>query len=157
MAATFSFALTFRKPSYLTYVSITAQDTLYNGLFSIEVVMEQPAPEEPSFPDMKSEAEEDDLRAAWAMEDDDPVATFAQHPTLYYPDGNVILSCEDEDTLFRVHRSILAKGCPALNDLITDSERRDRKPDLLAGCVHIPLSDSRKDVETLLRIVYHDL
>ena len=107
---------------------------------------------------MKPEAEEVDLRAAWAMKDDSLAADLqVRHPAFYFVDGNVTLSCEDENILFRAHRSILVKGCPALRDLLTGAEHGDCKPDILAGCVHIPLSDTRKDVEALLGIIYHDM
>ncbi|KAH9834815.1 uncharacterized protein C8Q71DRAFT_766522 [Rhodofomes roseus] len=81
--------------------------------------------------------------------------TYVEHPSLYYDDGNVILS--SENTLFRAHRSILCKASPVLRDMLEQKAHEDRKPDVLRGCLHIALDVETQVAETLMRIVYNDL
>ncbi|KAH9834816.1 uncharacterized protein C8Q71DRAFT_812365 [Rhodofomes roseus] len=81
-------------------------------------------------------------------------SAFVEHPSLYYDDGNVNLSCEN--TLFRVHRSIVSKHSPVLCDILTSNEHEDRKPDILRGCLDVPLDETKEDAEVLLKIVYND-
>jgi len=80
-----------------------------------------------------------------------------EHPSLYYDDGNVILSCEN--MVFRVHRSVLSKNSPVFREMLETRTKgeEDRKPDVLSGCLRIALDHTKEDVETLLKIVYNDL
>ncbi|KAH9931543.1 uncharacterized protein B0H18DRAFT_989874 [Fomitopsis serialis] len=82
-------------------------------------------------------------------------SAVVEHPSLYYDDGNVILSCEN--MLFRAHRSVLSKNSPVLREMLETNGEEDRKPDVLRGCLHIALDHTKEDVETLLKIVYNDL
>lgn len=75
------------------------------------------------------------------------------HPSLYFDDGNVILSCGN--TLFCVHRSLLSKHSPVFKDLFEPQE--DVKPEMLRGWPHYPLKDSNEDVQALLEVIYDGL
>lgn len=120
--------------------------------------MDQPTRRQPHFAeDIQPGADEDDLACAMMEDDSGYNASSVEHPLFYYDDGNIILSCEDDDTLFRVHRSILAKRCPVLSNLITNLGHGDRKPQITVGCIHLPLSDTKEDLEALLKIIYHDM
>ncbi|TFY59570.1 hypothetical protein EVJ58_g5706 [Rhodofomes roseus] len=72
------------------------------------------------------------------------------HPALYHDDGNVILSCGS--TLFRVHRSILSKHSPVFRDILERKE--DTKTEILRGCLHVALEDTKEEVEALLNVIY---
>ena len=88
-----------------------------------------------------------------ALDDDFDEKALLEHPTLYYDDGNVILS--SGSTLFRVHRSILSKHSPVFRELF--SPRGDTKPEILRGCLHLALDDSKEEVEALLNVIYDGL
>jgi len=72
------------------------------------------------------------------------------HPTLYYDDGNLILSCGS--TLFRVHRSVLSKHSPVFRTLFERDE--DTKTETLRGCLHVALDDTKEEIEALLNVIY---
>ncbi|KAF9810982.1 hypothetical protein IEO21_06739 [Rhodonia placenta] len=78
---------------------------------------------------------------------------FVNHPSLYFEDGNVILSCDS--TLFRVHRSLLSKHSPVFRDLLEDKE--DQKQHYLRECIHVALSDTGEEMEALLNVIYDGL
>ncbi|KAH9944907.1 hypothetical protein B0H21DRAFT_709404 [Amylocystis lapponica] len=75
---------------------------------------------------------------------------LVDHPTLYFDDGNLIISCGS--TLFRVHRSVLSKHSPTFRDMFQQQD--DTKPELLRGCLHVPAHDDREEMEALLGVIY---
>lgn len=79
---------------------------------------------------------------------------YTSHRTLYFDDGNIILSCGR--TMFRVHRSLLCKHSPTFRDLLQPPDE-DRKPKLLRGCIHIILDDAADDIEALLNVIYEGM
>ncbi|OCH86743.1 hypothetical protein OBBRIDRAFT_760861 [Obba rivulosa] len=89
-------------------------------------------------------------RSRQTSEDETDVKVFTNHPTLYHEDGNVILSCGN--TLFCVHRSVVAKHSPVLKRMLDDAP-----PLVLRGCQHLELQDSAEDFEVLLGVLYDGL
>lgn len=84
------------------------------------------------------------------MSDDVEVTVLENHPSLYFDDGNTILSCGS--TLFCVHRSVVSKHSPVLKALCETPITRK-----LRGCRHIPMKDTPEDVEALLNVIYEGL
>ncbi|KZT64974.1 hypothetical protein DAEQUDRAFT_814595 [Daedalea quercina L-15889] len=85
-----------------------------------------------------------------ALDEDAERKVLLDHPTLYYDDGNVILS--SGSTLFRAHKSILSKHSPVLRVLF--DRREDTKTETLRGCLHVALDDTKEEVEALLNVIY---
>lgn len=82
------------------------------------------------------------------------VKVFANHPTLYFEDGNVILRCGK--TLFCVHRTLLTKHSEVFRGIFT--ARPEGKPqELFRGCLFIALEDAPDDMESLLNTIYDGL
>jgi len=79
---------------------------------------------------------------------------YISHRTLYFDDGNVILSCGR--TIFRVHRSLLSKHSLTFREMLRPPEE-DTKPKILQGCIHAVLDDSADDMEALLNVLYDGL
>ncbi|CCM04494.1 uncharacterized protein FIBRA_06674 [Fibroporia radiculosa] len=87
------------------------------------------------------------------IDEEEKVLAFINHPTLYFDDGNIILSCGS--TLFRVHRSILSKHSSVFRTML-DPEV-DVKREYMRGFVHVALDDTKDDIEALLNVIYNGL
>ncbi len=74
---------------------------------------------------------------------------FVNHPTLYFDDGNVILTTGR--TLFCVHRSLLSKHSPVFRELFEQEHDRFR------GLIQIPKEETPEDLEALLGMIYDGL
>ena len=85
------------------------------------------------------------------LEDKD--RSYIQHPTLYFDDGNTIISCKS--TLFRVHRTLLSKHSPVFKALF--ERRAAKRAEPLLGCLHIAAEEDREEVEALLNVIYDGL
>lgn len=90
------------------------------------------------------------------------------HLTLYFDDGNVVLSCLRRNgrsrIYFRVHRSILSRHSPVLAEmfaippLLEDFEDPSKGlKETYDGVVHIQAPDSAEDVESFLGVLYDPL
>ena len=101
----------------------------------------------------RSSSERPDRKRPHLELDDDEIKILENHPTLYFDDGNIILSCGS--TLFCVHRTLLAKHSPIFREMFAPKD--DVKPDMLRGCKHFPMDDSREEMETLLDVIYNGL
>ncbi|KAH8080701.1 hypothetical protein BXZ70DRAFT_1012459 [Cristinia sonorae] len=77
------------------------------------------------------------------------IVDYQNHPTLYFEDGNTILSCAS--TLFCVHRTIVSKHSPVLKILVESNAR------MLRGLKHIVMKETADDVEALLNVIYEGL
>ena len=73
-----------------------------------------------------------------------------QSEDLWFEDGSVILQAEE--TLFRVHRTILARVSPVLNEVV--NAPRHPNEETLDGCPIIHLSDKGEDVHHFLAVLY---
>ena len=80
--------------------------------------------------------------------------TYVNHRTLYFDDGNVILSCGS--TIFRVHRSLLSKHSSVFRERFQPPQE-DVKPKLLHGLPLIILDDTSEEMEALLNTIYDGL
>jgi len=85
------------------------------------------------------------------------VPQIVKHSSLFFPDGNIILSIthNDEQHLFRCHKSVLAKHSPVFADMFelaqwTDQEEYD-------GVLSVTLPDAFEDVSALLSLLYDPL
>lgn len=94
------------------------------------------------------------------------VFTDQHHPTLYYEDGNVVLSAFDgtlsSRRYFRVHRSILCRYSPVLADMFSLPPLRKEGPghaiaEMYDGALHIQMPDSAADIESMLNVLYDPL
>ncbi|KAJ6622813.1 hypothetical protein B0H10DRAFT_2012934 [Mycena sp. CBHHK59/15] len=75
---------------------------------------------------------------------------LANHPTLYFDDGSVILQCSS--TLFCVHRGLLQKHSSVFSEIFKDE---DRDGDMFRGKMLIALEDDEeKDIALLLENIY---
>ena len=87
------------------------------------------------------------------------------HPTLYYDDGNVVLSAYTKNLTsqyFRVHRSILCMHSPVLADMFAIPPLRDDGPtseltECYDGALHIQMPDTAEDTESFLNVLYDPL
>ena len=80
--------------------------------------------------------------------------TEEHHSTLYFDDGNVVLSCGS--TLFRVHRSLLSKHSSVFLERFQPPQE-DVKPEILNGLPHVVLDDTSEEMEALLNTIYDGL
>ena len=71
---------------------------------------------------------------------------FKEHPTLYFDDGNAIITAGK--TLFRIHVSVLSKHSSVFRELFQETRHRFR------GQLHLTVEDSGEDMEALLNVVY---
>ncbi|PPQ92807.1 hypothetical protein CVT25_004065 [Psilocybe cyanescens] len=74
----------------------------------------------------------------------------SRHPEFWLYDGSIVLSVQN--TLFRVHQTILANHSEIFSDLFTVPQPRGELT--LDGCHMVHLQDSEKDFEDLLKAVY---
>ncbi|KAI0695654.1 hypothetical protein BC835DRAFT_1273080 [Cytidiella melzeri] len=90
----------------------------------------------------------------------------AHHPTLYFEDGNVVLSGSCQATggrqYFRVHQSVLCRHSSILADLFGIPPLMDEGPphamkEVYEGALHISMPDSAEDLESLLNVLYDPL
>jgi len=76
---------------------------------------------------------------------------YRQHDDMWLSDGSVVLAAED--TLFKVHKSQLARHSVAFRDMFALSSPA-RAGERVDGCDVVRLHDSWQDVESLLRALY---
>ena len=79
---------------------------------------------------------------------------YVNHRTLYFDDGNVVLSCGS--ILFRVHRSLLSKHSSVFLERFQPPQE-DVKPEILNGLPHVVLDDTSEEMEALLNTIYDGL
>jgi len=87
------------------------------------------------------------------------------HPTLYFEDGNIVLSAlsqRNDRTYFRVHESILCRHSPILADMFAlPPLKASGQDDILAetyeGVIHVQMPDSAEDLASFLGVLYDPL
>lgn len=104
--------------------------------------------------DRDSEPDRKRLRKCSPSNTGEYAKVFADHPTLYFEDGNVILRCGK--TLFCVHRTLLAKHSEVFRGIFT-AQPDGRPQELFRGCLFITLEDAPDDMESLLNTIYDGL
>jgi len=81
--------------------------------------------------------------------------SILQHPDLWFSDGSVVLKAES--TLFRVHKSQLARRSLFFRDLFSLPQPASDTVGLdgtLGGCPLLVLHDSAEDLSNLLKALY---
>ena len=76
--------------------------------------------------------------------------TNTHHDTFYFEDGDVEIVCQD--TVFRVHSTIISFASATLRDILSQSARIH--PPMLRGRPRISFDDSVEDFAVLLKMVY---
>ncbi len=89
-----------------------------------------------------------------------------RHPTIYYDDGNVVVSGLTQRGArqhFRVHKSILARHSPVLADmfaippLLAPGGCQTRLAESYDGVVHVQMPDSAEELISFLNMFYDPL
>ena len=88
-----------------------------------------------------------------------------RHPTLYYDDGNVVLSGRTQDgelQYFRVHKSILSRYSPVLADMFSIPPllvkgSRTQIAESYDGVVYVQMPDSAEELTSFLTMFYDPL
>ena len=113
-----------------------------------ETAPESPVTQSPSI----SIATLSDFTIADTPDDESPVdpAAVTPHETFYLEDGNVEVLCDN--TLFRVHTSILSFHSPALRQMLSQTSLASTESP--NGCPRILSSDTATDFATLLKMIY---
>ncbi|KAI0673675.1 hypothetical protein C8Q78DRAFT_967754 [Trametes maxima] len=91
--------------------------------------------------------------------------TSERHPSLYYDDGNVVLSSLAHDGTrqhFRVHRSILCRHSPVIADMfaippLLALDSNTRIAEAYDGVVHVEMQDSVEELTSFLTMFYDPL
>lgn len=88
------------------------------------------------------------------------VSRQVRHPTLWLPDGNIVLSapssCRPCDILFRVHKSVLARASTVFNDMFalpTDPTAQD----IYDSVPFVSIHDTAEELQSVLQLMYGDL
>jgi len=79
-----------------------------------------------------------------------PTLDLKRHEEFWLYDGSIVLAVED--TLFRVHKTILANHSEVFADLFTVPQPAGE--DMIDGCHVVRLYDNREDFIDLLRAMY---
>ncbi len=92
-------------------------------------------------------------------------ARSGRHSTLYYDDGNVVLSGRTQDgqlQYFRVHKSILSRHSPVLADMFSIPPllmkgSKTQFAESYDDVVHVQMPDSAEDLTSFLTMFYDPL
>ena len=87
------------------------------------------------------------------------------HPTLYFDDGNVVLSAIAKDgrrRYFRVHQSVLCRHSPIFEEMFQIPPLREDTPEheiaeSYDGVLHIQMPDTAEEVDSLIGVLYDPL
>jgi len=87
-----------------------------------------------------------------------PVALNSdRHPTLYFPDGNLVILCKNHEgkpTYFRVHKTVMARDSPVFADMFSVPLPPDGKEGLFDGAPLVEFPDDSQDMITFLKCFY---
>ncbi len=70
----------------------------------------------------------------------------------WFQDGNIVLQAED--TLFRVHQSILSRHSEIFKYTFSMPQVPSQKDDVIEGCAVIYLSDTAEDMGNIVSLLY---
>jgi hypothetical protein len=70
----------------------------------------------------------------------------------WFEDGNIVLQAEE--TLFRVHQSVLSLHSSIFKDTFAMPQPPSQENKHVAGCPVIPLSDTAEDITNLISLLY---
>ncbi|KAJ6539573.1 hypothetical protein B0H19DRAFT_1003061 [Mycena capillaripes] len=82
-----------------------------------------------------------------------------RHSSLYLPDGNLVVAAPVSEAgggtmLFRVHQSMLSLQSPVFASMFT-LPHPDANQDIYDGAPFVRMPDDAKDIESLLKVLYH--
>ena len=87
----------------------------------------------------------------------EPLPQPARHPSLYFEDGDLVISATQQDdapVLFRVHAAILGRFSPVFRDMMSFPEGVTGR-ELYDGVPIVHLSDDAKDVADFFEALYN--
>jgi hypothetical protein len=98
-----------------------------------------------------SESQSDTLQPQKASErnSDGDQRTRSQY---WFEDGNIVLQAEN--TLFRVHRSILSRHSQIFKDTFAMPQAPSQENESIEGCPVVPLSDTAEDLGNIISLLY---
>ena len=70
----------------------------------------------------------------------------------WFQDGNVVLQAED--TLFRIHRSIISRQSQIFEDMFSMPQVPSQEDELIEGCPVVQLSDTAEDMGNIISLLY---
>src|SRR5260221_6028517 len=70
----------------------------------------------------------------------------------WFQDGNVVFQAED--TLFRIHRSILSRQSQFFEDMFSMPQVPSQEDELIDGCPVVQLSDTAEDMGNIISLLY---
>ena len=74
----------------------------------------------------------------------------------WFADGNVVLKAEN--SLFRVHQSILSRHSQIFKDTFAMPQVPSQEDEHIEGCPVVPLADTAEDVGNIISLLYdHDM
>ncbi|CAA7260992.1 unnamed protein product [Cyclocybe aegerita] len=82
-----------------------------------------------------------------------------RHPTLYYPDGNLVVACPSDDgpaTLFRIHQAFLSSHSSVIEDML-GLPQADAANEMHDGAPVVRFNEDPKDMEIFLSFFYQPL
>lgn len=86
------------------------------------------------------------------MADASPQHEFKRVEDLWFFDANLILRAEN--TLFRIHSSLLAARSPVFRDMVAFPQPSNAEGDIVDGNPVVRLHDSATEVEVFLRAIF---
>jgi len=70
----------------------------------------------------------------------------------WFQDGNIVLQVEN--TLFRVHQSILSRESQIFKDTFSMPQVPSQEDELIEGCPVVRLSDTAEDMGNIISLLY---
>lgn len=86
-----------------------------------------------------------------------PHAKELRDEELYFPDGNVVLSVNDNSgnfIFFKIHQSMLSKHSAVFADMFSLPASSVSATEVYDGAPLVHLQDDAKDVKQFLRVIY---
>ncbi|KAG2070568.1 hypothetical protein BDR04DRAFT_1018505 [Suillus decipiens] len=84
---------------------------------------------------------------------------FQAHNSLYLMDGNIVIIAPlltGQHQIFRVHQSVLSKNSPVFRSMFMIPGVQDHEMEKYDGVPSVQLLDCAEEVESLLRVLYHE-
>ena len=82
-----------------------------------------------------------------------PVSEPKRVKRYWFKDGNIVLLDGDRAHAYRVHASLLSQKSKVFGDLLNIPQPQSQ--DSIDSCPVVPLSDSHKEIDTLLGLIYY--
>jgi hypothetical protein len=99
-----------------------------------------------------SESESDKLSPQKKRQRTDSDRDARKRSEYWFEDGNIVLQAED--TLFRVHRSILSRHSQIFKDIFAMPQAPSQENESIEGCPVVHLSDTAEDMGNIISLIY---